>query len=67
MIENLYNLVRENKWTIDKFYSIAKETAKDLNGDGKLGLDDVAGILSSNDKGRGFRRNARYNFFFTPV
>ena len=46
-IENLYNLVRENKWTIDKFYSIAKETAKDLNGDGKLGLDDVAGILSS--------------------
>ncbi|MCL2159057.1 MAG: hypothetical protein FWH48_06595, partial [Oscillospiraceae bacterium] len=45
--EDLYSLVRENKWTLDKFHSIIKETARDLNGDGKLGFDDLAGLVSS--------------------
>ena len=45
--EDLYNLVRENKWTLDKFHSVIKETAKDLNGDGKMGFDDLAGLVSS--------------------
>ena len=46
-VENLYNLVRENKWTMEKFYSIIKEAAKDLDGDGTIGFHDVAGLLSS--------------------
>jgi len=46
-IENLYALVRENKWTMEKFYSIIKEAAKDLDGSGTIGFHDVAGLLSS--------------------
>jgi len=46
-IENMYNLVRENKWTIDKFHSIIREVARDLNGDGEMGFDDLAGLASS--------------------
>ena len=46
-VENLYGLVRENKWTMEKFYSIIKEAARDLDGNGAIGFDDVAGLLSS--------------------
>ena len=46
-VENLYNLIRENKWTMDKFHSIIKETAQDINGDGKMGFEDMAGLLTS--------------------
>ena len=46
-VENLYNLVRENKWTMDKFHALIKDAARDLNGDGKLGFDDMAGLLTS--------------------
>ena len=45
--EDLYALVRENKWTLDRFHGIIKETAKDLNGDGKMGFEDLAGLVSS--------------------
>ena len=51
-IENLYSLVLEYKWTIDKMAELMKDVALDLDGDGKmtnldqyaLGLDDVAGF-----------------------
>ena len=46
-IENMYNLVRENKWTIDKFHAIIKEVSSDVNGDGEMGFDDLAGLASS--------------------
>lgn len=46
-IEDLYNLVRENKWTLDKYHSVIKEVTKDINGDGTIGFDDLVGMASS--------------------
>ena len=45
--ENLYSLVRDNKWTLDKFFEIATTVGKDLNGDGKWTADDLYGLSSS--------------------
>ncbi|MCL1793698.1 MAG: hypothetical protein FWG34_07495 [Oscillospiraceae bacterium] len=46
-IENMYDLVKNNKWTMDKFHSIMKEASRDLNGDGAIGFEDLAGLASS--------------------
>jgi hypothetical protein len=46
-IEDLYGLVRENKWTMEKFHSVIKEVSRDLDGDGSMGFDDLAGLVSS--------------------
>ena len=45
-LENFYNLVREDKWTMEKFYSIIRDAARDLNGDGVMDENDLAGFLS---------------------
>jgi len=39
-----YALVREGKWTMEAFYNMAKESAKDLDGDGKWSAADLWGI-----------------------
>ena len=39
-VENLYDLVRNGTWTLDKFASIAKGLTVDLNGDGKFDSED---------------------------
>lgn len=41
-VENLYDLVTSNQWTIDKMYEIAKTVSDDTNGDG---ITDVYGNL----------------------
>lgn len=41
-VENLYDLVNDYEWTIDKMYSIAKEVADDTDGDS---VTDVYGTL----------------------
>ena len=38
--DNLYDLVRDGKWTLDKFASMAKNLTVDLNGDGKYDIND---------------------------
>lgn len=48
-LDNLYNLVKDNKWTVDKFFELAKSTAMDLDGDGKMTETDRFGILSQCD------------------
>ncbi|MCL1858151.1 MAG: hypothetical protein FWF92_02825 [Oscillospiraceae bacterium] len=45
--EDLYSLVRDNKWTLDKFFEIATAVGKDLNGDGIWNADDLYGLSSS--------------------
>jgi len=45
-IENLYNVVNNNKWTIEKYYSIAKDIAYDLDGDGKMDYNDYWGLVT---------------------
>lgn len=44
-VPNLYELVRNGDWTIDKLYEYSSTTYEDLNGDGKMTLqDDLWGI-----------------------
>ena len=44
-LDDLYSLVKEGKWTIDKFYDVSKDAALDLNGDGVMDTRDRYGIL----------------------
>lgn len=45
-IENLNELVKTNKWTIDKFISIKKEVYEDLNGDSIFDNNDIYGFTA---------------------
>ncbi len=49
--ENLYDLVREGKWTIDKLLSLVKGVGTDLNGDGEMTADDKFGLLEHDSLG----------------
>jgi maltose-binding protein MalE len=42
--ENIYDLVRNGKWTIDKLYEMAAAATKDLNGDGLITKEDRWGV-----------------------
>ena len=44
-LEDIYALVREGKWTLDKFYDMSKTVSADLNGDGARDNSDQYGIL----------------------
>jgi len=48
-LDNMYNLVKENKWTIDKFFELAKTAVLDMDGDGQMTDADRYGILSQSD------------------
>lgn len=48
-IEDLYALVEDGKWTLDKFCSIAKSVSADLNGDGEYGVEDLYGMTGMAD------------------
>ena len=43
---NLYDIVRNNKWIMEKYYELSKDVSQDLNGDGVLGLEDQWGLTS---------------------
>ena len=45
--ESMYEMVRDNKWTLDKFLEIASSIGKDTSGDGQWGPTDLYGISSS--------------------
>jgi len=45
-VENLYDLVREGKWTLDKMIEISSNLYSDLNGDGKKDPDDQFGYTT---------------------
>jgi len=49
-VENLYNLVRDGKWTMDKMFDIAKDITRDLNGDGIMDDNDLWGIIAWPDE-----------------
>lgn len=44
-VENLYKLVDDGKWTIDKLMEIAAATCQDVNADGVYNDDDKLGFL----------------------
>ena len=48
-VEDLYTIVQNGDWTLDRMFSIASTVRKDLNGDNIYDEHDVLGILSSYD------------------
>lgn len=48
-LENPYQLVRDGKWTIDKMLEMCKDVSKDLNGDGKMGIEDLYGYAGETE------------------
>ena len=47
-LDDLYTLVRENRWYYDNFYEMIQTAAMDTNGDGKMhGPDDTFGFATS--------------------
>ncbi|MCL2518981.1 MAG: hypothetical protein FWF15_10505 [Oscillospiraceae bacterium] len=44
-IENLYQLVRDNKWTWSKMHEISKIVSRDLNGDNIYDFNDQLGLV----------------------
>lgn len=47
-VENLYDLVRNGEWTLDKMIEICSELYSDLNGDGKKDPADQFGYTTHN-------------------
>ena len=48
-LENMYGLVHNNRWTMDKFFELAKYAVLDLDGNGEMADKDRYGILSQHD------------------
>ena len=45
-LENMYNLVKDNKWTMDKFFALSKAATADIDGNGVMDDADRYGIVS---------------------
>ena len=51
---DLYQMVYDNKWDMEAFYSYAQMAVKDLNGDGKMyGPEDCFGFATSDQSAQG--------------
>lgn len=48
-IGDIYEIVKNGEWTIDKLYEISGKVSKDVDGDGKFTKDDMYGFASSDD------------------
>ncbi len=48
-LPDIYELVREGKWTYDQLSTLAEAACVDSNGDGKMSPDDVYGFLGGRD------------------
>jgi len=45
-LDSPYGVINEGKWTYDKFFDMAKDASRDLDGDGKYTKDDQFGYMS---------------------
>ena len=45
-LENPYNLVDDNNWTLDTYISMIRSVGRDLNGDGQMDSNDQYGVLA---------------------
>ena len=50
-IEDLYAIVSEGAWTMDRMKAVYENVTTDLDGDGKMTLEDLWGFLSKRDAG----------------
>ena len=48
-MDDPYELVRNNEWTLDKFASMVKTVGEDLDQNGEYDQNDCFGLLSAND------------------
>ena len=48
--DNIYELVREGKWTTDKFFELAATAEKDMNGDTVIDGEDRVGSIGESHK-----------------
>ena len=48
-LEDLYAIVSDGKWTLDYLAATVENTSADINGDGKMTLDDQWGFLYQRD------------------
>ncbi|MBR5366910.1 MAG: hypothetical protein IK132_11765 [Clostridia bacterium] len=46
-VENLYEVVREHRWTLDYVYALTSQLYRDLNGNGEKNLTDFWGLVTS--------------------
>ena len=65
-VENLNEVVKSGKWTIEKVRQLATQTSTDLNGDGVLAIEDQLGFVNHDNNHRcGFVGSTNMQFF-TP-
>ena len=57
-IENLYQLVAEGKWTLDKLFELSRAVSKDLDGNGIRDDKDAYGLLYQRDSVASFMAGA---------
>jgi hypothetical protein len=57
-LENPYELVNNNQWTVDKFGQMAESLYEDLNGNGQYDADDRYGFMTYNADNMGFLLSA---------
>ena len=48
-VEHPYQLVKDGKWTVDKFIEISSQFVKDVNGDGAMTNADQYGLAANNN------------------
>ena len=53
-LDDIYSIVRDGKWTIDKLKEYVEAGTSDLDGDGELGANDQWGLMTHNGSGFGF-------------
>jgi hypothetical protein len=57
-IEDIYQLVRDGKWTLDKMKAMLETAKRDLNGDSIMGADDQWGLMTHNGASFGYLHGA---------
>jgi len=63
-VENLEDVVRAGKWTIEKVQQLAAQTSADLNNDGKWTTDDQLGfVCHDNNHFRGYTSSMKMSLF----
>lgn len=45
-LPNLYQIVRDGDWTLDKLEETVKSVSRDVNGDGAWGIEDIYGLAT---------------------
>ncbi len=48
-LPDLYYIVLQDQWTVDRMAELYKDASQDVDGDGKMGLDDIWGFIAGRD------------------